>query len=50
MALHLGVEHAVESGLHQGAEEVVDVVERFGLGGDFPSVLLGLELEGSVQA
>ena len=48
--IHFGIEHAFESGLHQRAEEPVEVVEGLGLGGDFAGELLGLELKGRVHS
>src|SRR6185437_1624132 len=37
-----GVEQALASGLHQGAEQSVEVIEGLGLGGDFAGARLGL--------
>jgi hypothetical protein len=48
--VHLGVEHALEGGLHQGAEESVEIVERLRLGGEVGDELIDLELEVGVHA
>src|SRR4051794_24425820 len=49
MDVHFGVEHAFEGGLHEGADQAVEVVEGLGWGSDVAGELLGLELEGLVH-
>jgi hypothetical protein len=40
--IHLRVEHAFESRLHQHPEQAIDVIEGLGLAGDLASKLLSL--------
>jgi hypothetical protein len=50
VGVHLGVGEAFEGGLHEGAEEAVEVIAGLGLGGDVGDELLDLELEVGVPA
>jgi hypothetical protein len=43
--LHLGIEHALESGLHQGAEQALEFVDRADLASQFASQLLNLRAQ-----
>jgi hypothetical protein len=48
--IHLGVGEAFEGGLHEGAEEAVEVIAGRGLRGDVLSELLDFEFEVGIPA
>jgi hypothetical protein len=48
--VHLGVEHALEGGFHEAAEEAVEPVEGAGLGGQFASQLFRLRRQLGIHA
>lgn len=50
MHIHFGIEHAFHGGFRQGAPQLIEVFERFGLVGAVADELLRLELEGRVHA
>ena len=50
MNVHLGIQHAFESGLHHQSHEIIDIVDRRGLASHVTSELLGLVLEDRIQA